>query len=74
LFSDIDFNMSVPRDRDIITISLNPKAASQALNVRITTLNTGAEELRRSIDMEAIIINLKVILSKDKRTIKKCDC
>jgi len=50
---------------------LSPNLASQAPNVKITTLITGKLEFINSIDNDENITILKVILSKERSTIKK---
>lgn len=65
--------MSVPYDRDINTISLNPKLASHAPKVRRSTLVEVFAALTKDIINGTNNTRVRVIPSNDKRDIKKWD-
>lgn len=67
------FNMSLPYDRDIITINLSPSLASQAPNVSRMTLRLEFGALQIDIDIGINRTIVSIIPSNDKRFINKWD-
>jgi hypothetical protein len=63
--------MSVPNDRDIRTINLNPILASQAPKVSNTTLILALGAFAIDKDMGINNTRLSVIPSRDRRVIRK---
>jgi hypothetical protein len=63
--------MSVPNDRDMRTISLNPILASQAPKVSNITLILALGAFATDKDMGINNTRLSVIPSRDRRVIRK---
>ena len=70
---DNEFSMSVPQDRDINTMSLNPRLASQAPKVNRMTLILALGAFIVASEIGTNSTSLNVIPSRDSRVIRKCD-